>query len=104
MYSGLLVAKAVIVMLGFFVALQAYRAARRERSQRMLLIAGGFTLLSVGSVLEGVCYDVFQLSALISGIIQSGFVGLGMSLIVVSLFVPGATVQKGRADNPGKTK
>lgn len=103
MYSWLLVAKAVIVLLGLVVALQAYRAARRERSQRMLLIASGFTFLSVGSVLEGICYDVFQLSTLISGIIQTGFVGLGMSLIVVSLFVPGATVRRGRADTSENT-
>lgn len=90
MFVGLLVAKAAIVVLGLFVALQGYRAAKRERSDRMLLVAGGFTLLSVGSVLEGVCYGVLDLSTLHSGMIQTGFVGLGMVLIVTSLLVSGA--------------
>ncbi|GGN94832.1 MULTISPECIES: DUF7521 family protein [Haloarcula] len=90
MLFGLLAAKALTVLLGLVIALQGYRAARRERSQRMLLVASGFTLLSVGSVLEGICYDVFHLSTLLSGAIQTGFVGLGMSLIVVSLYAPGA--------------
>lgn len=89
MYAGLLVAKAAIVSLGLFVAFQGFRAARRERSQRMLLNAGGFSLLSVGSVLEGICYGVFDLSTFVSGTVQVGFVGVGMVLIVGSLFVPG---------------
>lgn len=98
MFAGLLVAKALIVVLGLFIAFQGYRGAKRERSQRMLVMATGFTLLSVGSVLEGVCYDVFQLSTLISGAIQTGFVGLGMVLLLVSLFVPGTAVQSGNSD------
>lgn len=94
MFVGLLVAKVAIVVLGLFVALQGYRAAKRERSNRMLLVAGGFTLLSVGSVLEGFCYDVLDLSTLLSGTIQTGFVGLGMVLIATSLLVPGATTRR----------
>ncbi|WP_440988389.1 DUF7521 family protein [Haloarchaeobius baliensis] len=93
MFVGLLVAKVAIVVLGLFVAFQGYRAARRERSQRLLLVAGGFTLLSVGSVLEGVCYDILDLSTLLSGVVQTGFVGLGMLCIVGSLLVPGAAAE-----------
>lgn len=100
MFVGLLVAKVAIVLFGLFIALQAYRAAQRERSQRMLLVAGGFTVLSVGSVLEGICYGVFQLSTLLSGVIQTGFLGLGMTLIVASLVVPGATAQRASPDVP----
>lgn len=94
MFVGLLVAKVAIVVLGLFVALQGYRAAKRERSNQMLLVAGGFTLLSVGSVLEGFCYEVLDLSTLLSGMIQIGVVGLGMVLIVTSLLVPGTTTRR----------
>lgn len=94
MFVGLLVAKIAIVVLGLFVAFQGYRAAKRERSHRMMLVAGGFTVLTVGSVLEGICYGVFELSTLTSGIIQTIFVGLGMGLIVASLLVPGARVRE----------
>lgn len=91
MNTALIVAKAATVALGLVVAGQGFRAARRERSQRLLLTASGFSLLSVGSVLEGVCYEVFELSMLVSGTVQVGFVGAGMVLILLSLFVPGAT-------------
>jgi len=100
MFAGLLVAKAAIVALGLVIALQGYRAARRERSQRMLAVAGGFAFLSVGSVLEGICYGVLGLSVLLSGAIQTCMLGLGMVLLVVSLFVPGAAVGEG-AEMPG---
>ncbi|WP_436927430.1 DUF7521 family protein [Halosimplex amylolyticum] len=93
MFVGLLLAKAAIVSLGLFVAFQGYRAAKRERSQRLLVVAGGFTFLSVGSVIEGICYNVFQLSTLHSGVIQTCFAGLGMTFIALSLFVPGVTAE-----------
>jgi len=92
-YVWLLAVKAVVVLLGLVVAFQGFRAARRERSQRMLLTAGGFTFLSVGSVLGGVCYDAFQLSRPLSGTIQSGVVGVGMVLIFLSVFLPGSAPQ-----------
>lgn len=91
MYVGLAVANAVIVLLGLVVAFQGFRAARRERSHRLLLTASGFSLLSVGSVLGGVCYDLFDLSMFASGVVHTGFVGVGMILIVSSLFVPGSS-------------
>lgn len=100
MFVGLIVAKAVIVVLGLLIAVQAYRGARRERSQRMLVMAAGFALLSVGSVLEGVCYGILELSTLLSGLIEAGLVGLGMLLLVGSLFVPGVAVQRGSSDTP----
>lgn len=90
MFVGLLAAKVVVVALGIFVAFQGYRAARRERSQRMLVVAGGFAFLSIGSVLEGICYELLQMSTLLAGIVQTCTVGLGMTLIVASLFVPAA--------------
>ncbi|AQL42885.1 hypothetical protein BV210_09235 [Halorientalis sp. IM1011] len=98
MFVGLLLAKAVIVVLGLFVAVQGYRAFRRERSQRMLIVAGGFAFLSIGSVIEGVCYNVFHLSTLLSGAIQTCLTGVGMGLIAVSLFVPGTAATE--SDEP----
>ncbi|WP_117595479.1 DUF7521 family protein [Haloprofundus halophilus] len=90
MQSELLVAKAIVVVLGLLIAVQGFRASRREQSRRMLFVAGGFALLSVGSVLESVCYDVFELSVFLSGLVQSSVLASGMLLILVSLFVPAA--------------
>ncbi len=89
MHVGLVVAKLVVVLLGLLIAYQAYRAYLRERSHRMLFVAVGFVLVSVGSVLEGVLYDVVHLSVFVSGMVQTGFLALGMTLILYSLFVTG---------------
>lgn len=100
MLAGLLLAKIIVVLLGLLIAFQGYRAAKREESQRMLLIAGGFTLLSIGSVLEGICHVLLSLSTLVSGLIQAGIVGTGMTLIIMSLFIPGSIDTKSR-EGPG---
>ena len=101
MFAAPIVAKTAVVGLGLFVALQGYQAAKRERSQRMLLTAGGFTLLSVGSVLEGICQGLFHLSAMVAGLIQTGIVRVRMALIVLSLFIPGSTDKKESVETPG---
>jgi uncharacterized membrane protein len=93
MHLGLVAAKLVVVFLGLLVAYQGFRAYRREQSHRLLFVAVGFALISVGSVLEGVLYDVVHLSVFVAGMVQTGFVAAGMSLILYSLFV---THQSGR--------
>lgn len=87
MHLGLVAAKFVVVVLGLLVAYQGYRAYLRERSHRMLFVAAGFALISVGSVLEGLLYDVAHLSVFVSGMVQTGFLAVGMALILYSLFV-----------------
>ena len=87
MHLGLVAAKLVVVFLGFLIAYQGYRAYLRERSHRMLFVAAGFALVSVGSVLEGVLYDVVHLSVFVSGMVQTGFLATGMTLILYSLYV-----------------
>lgn len=87
MHLGLVVAKLLVVFLGLLIAYQAYRAYLRERSYRMLFVAIGFGLITVGSVLEGVLYEVLHFSVFIAGMVQTGFVAVGMILILYSLFV-----------------
>ena len=87
MHLGLVVAKFVVVVLGLLIAYQGYRAYLREQSHRMLFVAIGFALISVGSVLEGLLYDVVRLSVFVSGTVQTGFLAVGMALMLYSLFV-----------------
>jgi hypothetical protein len=87
MHLGLVVAKSIVVLLGLLIAYQGFRAYRREQSHRMLFVAAGFALLTVGSILEGVLYDVLHLSLFVSGMVQTGFLATGMALILYSLFV-----------------
>ncbi|SEP18810.1 hypothetical protein SAMN04487948_11972 [Halogranum amylolyticum] len=87
MHLGLVAAKLVVILLGLLISYQGFRAYRREQSHRMLFVAAGFTLITVGSVLESVLYDILHLSVFVSGIVQTGFVAAGMALILYSLFV-----------------
>ncbi|WP_336360303.1 DUF7521 family protein [Haladaptatus sp. ZSTT2] len=87
MHIGLVVAKLLVVLIGVLIALQGYRAYLRETNARMLFVAVGFLLLSVGSVLEGIFYDVLHFSVFLAGMIQTLFVALGMALILYSLYM-----------------
>ena len=85
MHAGLVLAKLVVVALGLLISFQVVRAYGREEGQRMLLVAGGFCLLAVGSVLESVLYDVAGLSVFLAGMVQTAFVAAGMLFLLYSL-------------------
>ncbi|WP_101297508.1 DUF7521 family protein [Halegenticoccus soli] len=86
MHLGLVVAKLLVVGLGLAIALQGYRGYRRYDDRPMLFVAGGFALVSVGSILEGVLYDVLGWSIFVAGMSQSLLVALGMALVLYSLY------------------
>lgn len=96
MHAGLVLAKIVVVLLGLFIAFQGLRAFQRENNVRMLFLAAGFVFVSVGSVLEGVLYDVLQFSVFVAGMVQTVFVAVGMLLILYSLYV---TTSGGQRDS-----
>ncbi|EJN57450.1 DUF7521 family protein [Halogranum rubrum] len=99
MHLGLVAAKLVVIFLGLLIAYQGFRAYRREQSHRMLFVAAGFALITVGSVLEGVLYDIVHLSVFVSGMVQTGFVAAGMALILYSLFVTRESAQSERSES-----
>lgn len=51
--------KGLIVFLGTIIALLSFVAYRRYGSNLMLYISIGFVLLTLGSVVEGVLFEVF---------------------------------------------
>lgn len=85
MHLELVAAKIITVLLGLAIAGQAYRGYRRYDSRPMLYLAMGFGLISVGSVLEGVLFDVIGLSIFEAGTAQTGLVAVGMLVILYSL-------------------
>jgi hypothetical protein len=86
MHIELVIAKLVTVLLGLLIAGQAYRGYRRYDSEPMLYLAVGFGLISVGSVLEGVLFDVVGLSIFEAGTAQTALVAAGMLVILYSLY------------------
>lgn len=86
MHTELVLAKAVVVLLGLLIAVQAYRGGRRHGSRPMYYLAGGFVLISVGAVLESLFIDLADWSVLQAGFVQTSLVAAGMLLILYALY------------------
>jgi hypothetical protein len=86
MHIELVIAKLVTVGLGLLITYQAYRGYRTYGSEPMLYVAFGFLFISVGSVIEGVLFDVVGLSIFLAGTIQTAIVAVGMLVILYSLY------------------
>ncbi|AEN06707.1 hypothetical protein Halar_3082 [halophilic archaeon DL31] len=86
MHIELVIAKLITVGLGLLITYKAYKGYRTYGSEPMLYVAIGFFFISVGSVIEGVLFDVVGLSIFLSGTIQTGIVALGMLVILYSLY------------------
>jgi len=86
MHIELVIAKLVTVGLGLLITYQAYKGYRVHGSQPMLYVAIGFLFISIGSVIEGLLFDVVGLSIFLSGTIQTTIVACGMLVILYSLY------------------
>ncbi|WP_423999164.1 DUF7521 family protein [Haloarcula salina] len=86
MHIELVIAKIITVGLGLLITYQAYKGYRTYGSEPMLYVAIGFLFISVGSVIEGVLFDVVGLSIFLAGTIQTAIVAIGMLVILYSLY------------------
>lgn len=86
MHIELVIAKLITVGLGLLITFQAYKGYREHGSQPMLYVAIGFLFISIGSVIEGLLFDVIGLSIFLSGTIQTAIVAIGMLVILYSLY------------------
>ena len=86
MHIELVIAKLVTVGLGLLITYQAYKGYRVHGSQPMLYVAIGFLFISIGSVIEGVLFDVVGLSIFLAGTIQTTIVACGMLVVLYSLY------------------
>jgi hypothetical protein len=86
MHIELVIAKLVTVALGLLITYQAYRGYSTYGSEPMRYVAIGFLLITVGAVLEGVLFEVFDLSLFVAGAIQTSLVAAGMLVVLYSLY------------------
>lgn len=86
MHTGLIITKVIVVILGSLIAAQGYRGYKRNNRSELLYVAWGFLLLSIGSILEGVLYDLMNWPLLTAGMVQSIIVAFGLLVILYSLF------------------
>lgn len=85
-HIGLVIAKLITVGLGFLIAYQAYRGYRRNQNKPLLYVAAGFLTISIGSVLEGILFDVLHFSLFHAGTLQTSIVALGMLFVLYALY------------------
>lgn len=86
MHAGLIIAKIIVMILGVLIGLQSYRAYKRYNNQPMLYLSIGFVTISIGAVIEGILFDIANVSIFYSGMIQSIIVILGMGFVLYSLY------------------
>ena len=82
----LVAAKVLALLLGLLIAGQAYRGYRRHRSWPMLYLAVGFAVISVGTAVEGILYELLAVDIQTASAVQSAFVILGMLIVLYSLY------------------
>lgn len=86
MHTELVIAKIIVMLLGFLIAYQAYRGYRRNNSQPMLYVAIGFVLISFGAVIEGILFDVLGVSYADAGAVATSIVAVGMGSVLYALY------------------
>jgi hypothetical protein len=86
MHIELVIAKVVTVGLGLLITYQAFRGYSVHGSEPMLYVAIGFLFISVGSVIEGILFDVVELSLFVAGTVQTSIVAVGMLVVLYSLY------------------
>lgn len=86
MHEPLIVGKIVVMLLGFFIAYQAYRGANQNDSPAMFYLAIGFALISIGTAIEGILFELVELDIFLVGAIQTAIAAAGMLLILYSLY------------------
>lgn len=86
MHAELVIAKIIVVGLGFAIAYQAYRSYRRGNGEPMLYVAIGFVFISVGSVIEGFLFELDLVSIYQASAIQAVVAAIGMLFVLYSLY------------------
>lgn len=86
MHEPLIAAKLFVLALGLIIATTAYRGYRRHGSTAMLYLAIGFVLISIGTAIEGLLFELLELDIFLVSAIQSIIAASGMLVILYSLY------------------
>jgi|AntRauTorcE11898_2_1112593.scaffolds.fasta_scaffold00003_109 hypothetical protein len=86
MHEPLIIAKLFVMALGLVIATKAYRGYRRHGSVAMLYLAIGFVLISVGTAIEGLLFELFDLDIFLASAIQTVIAASGMIAVLYSLY------------------
>ncbi len=82
------IGKLFTTALSLVIAYQAYRGYQRNRTQLLLYVAAGFALVGLGGLLEGVLFEVLQVSIFEAGFVAAFVTATGMLSILYALYAP----------------
>lgn len=86
MHEPLIIGKLLVLSLGLFISYKAYQGFRRYGSTAMLYLGVGFAFISVGTVIEGILFEIVGLDIFLAGAIQTVIAAVGMLVIIYSLY------------------
>ena len=78
--------KVIALILGAFIVYLAYKGYRRNSSKPLLFVALGFTLITAGTIVEGILYVILGselLNAIATGTV---IMVLGFVVIIYSIY------------------
>ncbi len=78
-------AKGAIVLLGSLIALLSYAAFRAHGARLMLYISIGFVLVTLGSVVEGILFEVLGAPLDLAHVVESSTILAGLLVLVYHL-------------------
>lgn len=85
-HTILVLVRLLIVALGAIIVHLALRSHRQHRSNAMLLVSIGFTLITVGAVIEGVLFEFLGFDIFAAHTVESTLVALGFTVIIYSTY------------------
>jgi hypothetical protein len=80
-------AQALVLVFGVVIVYFATKSYRRTKSRSMLLLAVGFALASIGSVVGGIAFELMGADLATADALQALAQALGFLIIVLSLAV-----------------
>lgn len=86
MHEPLIVGKLLVMALGLVIATTAYRGYSRHGSTAMLYLAVGFVLISIGTAIEGLLFEIFEIDIFVASAIQTVIAASGMLIVLYSLY------------------
>jgi hypothetical protein len=82
------IAKLFTTVLSLIIASQAYRGYQRHETPLMLYVALGFALIGLGGLLEGVLFEIMQVTIFEAGFVSALVAAAGMLSILYALYAP----------------
>jgi hypothetical protein len=81
--------KTVSLLLGGLITYLAVTAARKAESRPLAYLAGGFAVVTLGSLLAGVADQAPRVDATTALVVESALTAVGFCCIAYSLYVTG---------------